>query len=593
MTRTLPVRVQPAAGESLTSWLCAYAHRNQVTWEQMLTAVGLHRRRGDMKRLGWVARLHPHEIDTLGTATGLDAATLSDMTLARFDALGITTGRRPTRPDFGALRGPARPQRYCARCLAETGGRWQLQWSLGWTFACLDHGCLLADKCPQCLRRPQRASPFARVVPDLSTCGQPHQGGIHTLVCGTDLRQAADAVPMTTAETLEAQRIIDQVIDGCAKGFAIYGERSVTPAHVLADLRALAGRIVTRPTDRDIRETADDQSATDPSPMANDGSPTIHDETRCVAVGFTAAVDIMAAPDLDASVRRTRHHLAGAPVERSSSDLAHSVVTGRGTTPVVAAVQLIACGPRLDAVDQLRFRVGTDQPHHPSRPEARLAKITRALPTLLWPECAAGIVSGEGDDPVVRAALSCALAHVGTEASAKTVALLLGNDFDASLMWSTLQRLTSGPHRLRVLRRVTQLADDLAANPVLIDYHRRRRLDYSALLPEDDWALIERNAGDQPAAVDGLTAARCVLFEQLSGLPMWRAPWVVHTPGFRCVCADVVGTLSSVGAKALACSGADFLASQGITDEPLTVPRLPAPIDDTSGALSTDGVRAR
>ncbi|WP_374227332.1 TniQ family protein [Streptomyces sp. AC512_CC834] len=42
--------------------------------------------------------------------------------------------------------------RFCPACLEETGGRWQVTWRLGWSFACIRHHVLLADRCPACLR---------------------------------------------------------------------------------------------------------------------------------------------------------------------------------------------------------------------------------------------------------------------------------------------------------------------------------------------------------------------------------------------------------------------------------------------------------
>lgn len=567
MTRTLPVRVPPVAGESLTSWLCAYAHRNQVTWEQMLTAVGLHRRRGDMKRLGWVARLHPHEVDTLGVATSEDVATLRAMTLERFDDLGMTTGRRPPRPDFGALRGPARPLRYCPRCLVDTGGRWQLRWSVGWTFACLEHGCLLADNCPRCLRRPQRASPFARVIPDLTTCGQPEPRDGPASRCGADLRIAPDATAPATAEVLAAQRIIDHVIAGDTSDFAIYTDCSTTPVHVLADLRALAGRMQAHSKARVNAAAADGEPAATSESSPRPVAATIRDETLHIAQGYAAAVGVMASPDLESGAYKLR---SSAPDARRSSRFSPHVIVGRGTTPVLTAVQLRALGPRLAAADQLRFRVGTGWPHLPWRPEARLGKLTRALPTLLWPEWAARIDEDKGNQPAVRAALSCAVAHVGTDAPTKAIAALLGIDFDASELSWHLKRLTSGPHRSRFLRNVTLLADHVATHPVVIDYHRRRRLDYSALVIEDDWGqgcYGEDHGSESGSDVD---AARCALFEDLSGLPRSRAPWAVNELDVGGDGDRFTNTPIPINTRSLTRSAVKFLAVQGINDEPVT-----------------------
>lgn len=195
---------------------------------------------------------------------------------------------------------------------------------------------------------------------------------------------------------------------------------------------------------------------------------------------------------------------------------------------MLTAVQLAALGPRLAAADQLRFRVGTDWPRLPWRPEARLGRVTRALPTLLWPEWAARIDEDKGHHPAVRAALSCAVAHVGTDAPTEAIAVLLGIDFDASELSWHLKRLTSGPHRSRFLRNVTLLADHVATHPVVIDYHRRRRLDYSALVLQNEWGHVGHGEDHGSESGPDVDAARCALFEHLSGLPRSRAPWAVN-----------------------------------------------------------------
>ena len=75
MIRSLPIRLEPRAGESLTSWLCAHARRNQVSWHQILVAVGLYRQRRDTQRL------------EVGGAT------------SRLRNLCTGNGDRPARPD--------------------------------------------------------------------------------------------------------------------------------------------------------------------------------------------------------------------------------------------------------------------------------------------------------------------------------------------------------------------------------------------------------------------------------------------------------------------------------------------------------------
>ncbi|MFE1907623.1 TniQ family protein [Streptomyces gardneri] len=77
---------------------------------------------------------HGHDPATVRQPRGGDRA----RTAPRAPAGPVGTGRFPVLP----------------HCLAETGGRWQLAWRLGWSFACTRHHILLADRCPACLRKP-------------------------------------------------------------------------------------------------------------------------------------------------------------------------------------------------------------------------------------------------------------------------------------------------------------------------------------------------------------------------------------------------------------------------------------------------------
>lgn len=558
MTRSLPLRVEPLPGESLTSWLCAYARRNEVTWRQMLTAAGLHRRRGDMKRLGWAARLHPHEIDALSTAAGVNPATLEALTLAQFDGLGISTGRRPSHPDFGTLRGARRPTRYCPQCLHDSDGRWQLRWSMGWTFACPRHRCLLADTCPECQRPPTRAAPLTDVVPDLSRCAQ--SGGHHGhTVCGADLR-CHDPTTAATPGVLDAQRIIDRLIGGDTSEFSIYCHTRPTQARVLTDLRTLA---------RHITEAPGAARHDDTSRQRNHH---IDSEIARVADGFVAAIDTLRAADIPSAATALRIRWTAMPQKRCASRCAQSAIEARARSALIGAVELSALDAELPVIDVLRYRACSSRPVVPRRPAATLAKLTRALPTLLWPPWVAHILgagagAGAGtEDPVIRSMLSCAVAHVGTTASTRDIASMLGNTaVGPTGLCAALQRIEIQPDRREVLCRIIALADQITATTTQIDYHRRRELDYTKLLADIDAGLTD-GGGD---------ALRCLAFEHLSGLPLTRAPWFSDTPGFGRRCLEIAAKDPLQG-PALVLALRQFLDRCGMGSEPITaVPPVP------------------
>lgn len=523
--------------------MCAYARLNDVTWRQMLTAVGLHRRRGDMKHIGWAGYLHTHEIGTLAAAAAVDTDQLCSMTLHRFQPLGITAARRPAHSDCGMLTTTARPTRYCPQCLDENDGRWQLAWLLGWTFACTRHKHLLADTCPRCGRPPMRPAPLTDIVPDLRLCTQ--SGGRHGhTVCGADLR-SKKCGPTASPLALAAQHTINTLSAGDTTAFTLYNQHAATPAHVLADLRALARDIATIYT----------------APKHRPGQPSIDTRIDRVADAFTTATRTLSAPNITraATVIRTTsapaRHLVSARLQRAvDTSTAH---------PLVAATELAALDADLPIADVLRYRTGTPHPAVPRRPEAALTALTRALPTLLWAPWAIYILGDGHDAPATRRMLACAVAHVSTTAPTAAIATMLGNTArDATDMHIALRSLTRCPDRSAVAGRIIELADHLAAAPAGIDYHRRRRLDYTDL-------LANRRSGTPTA----FHALRSLAFEQLSGLPRTGAPWYRQTPALarRCHATAEAGAVED---PAVQVSMGEFLQQQGI-DEPLVaVPAL-------------------
>lgn len=560
--RSLPIRVEPIPGESLTSWLCALALRNAVTWQQILTAVGLYRHRGDAKHVRWAARLHPHELDALAAATDLTVNTLRDMTLARFDGLGIATGRRPLRKDLGALRACGNPWRYCPRCLAESGGRWQLRWSLGWSFACEIHRCVLVDVCPQCERPPQRPVPMASAVPDLSVCGQPHRDGRRRLRCSTNLSDARRYAMRATAAMIEAQRAINTLIDDRATHFSAYRRQSAPVAGVLADLRAIGNQALAYrvyPSPPELFRSHD--SYGDPQFRA-----------KATASALTAAVGILEAPDITAAAQSWRAFSAGARPAVTRADSIAAAFSNLSTTPTLAGLRLAGISGRLSPSDQLRYRVFTAHPRRPVRPEATLAKVIRALPTQLWPQCAATLRPNEADDNTVRTTLSCAVAMVGTEASLASIATLLGVPGSASPIWKCLQLLQADDAWSQIALGITSLADHIATEPTLIDYQRRRQIDYTALLSDDQWRRLH---ADLRAAIEsrwGANPARSALFARLSGLPINRAPWFLTDPAFRRTCRKYDDLLTQNGGEPFTAIAEEFLCERGVNEPAFAEP---------------------
>lgn len=147
----IPLWVPPVEGESLDSWLAAYARRLRTGVPQFLSFIGLHRARPNHM----VRYLTDRERQVLSERTGLASEELTPMTLEPWDGVAVNIDR-PTRrlsrpPNW---RHTGNTSRFCPGCLDESAGRWQISWRLPWSFTCTRHGMLLLDCCPECGQPP-------------------------------------------------------------------------------------------------------------------------------------------------------------------------------------------------------------------------------------------------------------------------------------------------------------------------------------------------------------------------------------------------------------------------------------------------------
>ncbi|WP_086757728.1 TniQ family protein [Streptomyces griseiscabiei] len=179
MRRTLPIRCAPYPGEALDSWLEFIAARLNCPFTDVLNALGLPNRDPAMAALvlpRWAILTTRDELSSITEVTGVGEDVLAGMTLQPFDghAVVILPEQRRVRPQV--LWGKA-GSRFCPACLTDSGGRWQITWRLGWSFACTRHQVLLADRCPACQRIPRlRAHPRTQ-TPRPGWCSSPAPDG--------------------------------------------------------------------------------------------------------------------------------------------------------------------------------------------------------------------------------------------------------------------------------------------------------------------------------------------------------------------------------------------------------------------------------
>jgi hypothetical protein len=243
--RTLPIRVSPFPGEALDSWHEALAARLHATLAD-LTAAMFPARLPGKTRPASAIMVADSDAAAITASCQIAAADVHALTLARYDGIALRLDRQSARVVRNVLWGRPSGSRFCPQCLAQTGGRWQLSWRLGWSFACLDHGRLLADACPEC-GRIQRLQPHLLTrVPRPGTCAgpAPQATGVSAPRCGADLTAARTLTLAPGHPVLAAQRFVNGIIAAGQAAAGVY-QTSPQPAHAaLTDIRALAATIL-------------------------------------------------------------------------------------------------------------------------------------------------------------------------------------------------------------------------------------------------------------------------------------------------------------------------------------------------------------
>jgi hypothetical protein len=237
--RTLPIRVAPVSGEALDSWLEAVAHRYAVSFVSVLLAHGFT---GNHRWPGWWLSLPDEDIDRVAVAAGVDTKVVRAMTIERYPCDLRQRDDQRHRVD-GVLWVRRGNSRFCPDCLRDTGGRWQVAWRLTWSFACVKHGCLLADRCLDCGSAQRRLAAHARDIPPP---GHRCRGVVFpTLACTADLTRTDVLLLSAAHPVLDAQRAVDDLLADRPLHLGLY--RGVSPScrRMLCDVKLLTQWIFT------------------------------------------------------------------------------------------------------------------------------------------------------------------------------------------------------------------------------------------------------------------------------------------------------------------------------------------------------------
>jgi TniQ len=505
----LPVRVEPVDGEAIDSWLEATARSMDLTLSALVRRLNLEA----VAHPPWLVKLSWDQLREIEYATGVLPHVAEAMTLADYDGTALQIQVLSHRLDTTFPYGPLSWSRFCPGCLAESGGRWQLIWRLGWSFACVKHQCLLVDRCPDCGERQRRYQVYKSVPPPMSCrCGR-------RLEAATSL-EVPEGHPIVDAQ----QRILDVLTDDHAS-FGVFADTPRYARSALDVVRSLANRVLNYASVYGLAavtaaglslEQVDEIPGQEPLSARSTLNPKAPMRAIETAVGVAAALDILGAPNVSAAGKRARWLVEGQNADTGPAELRSC----RRDHEIAAAIVISACDPAMGPEPQLRFRTGISMPCAPDfgLPRARL--IAAAVPGEMWLDWSDRILPDFKPTPVVRASLSYATLLTGSTISPNEACALLDE----------VATLNSLNYRLWVLRNsaywrstragLVRLSDYLDG-PAPIDYQRRRRLDYSTLLPDEVWEEVCRQTGDSFKARQASTA-RCYLVERLSGVQAQR-----------------------------------------------------------------------
>lgn len=570
--RTLPLRVQPVAGEALDSWLEALAARMQCSWGDLLAAVDLPAGRTRGYTTGWLVSLTDHQLQSMSFAAGQSREVISAMVLSHItDALGHCPDI-PRRSVESMLWLDRRRSRFCPDCLAQTSGRWLLAWRLRWSFACVRHARLLADTCP-CCQATQRDRPFAVAqIPTPGLCANKLSGvhGRDVTCCGADISSAPVLSLDHDHPILDAQRTIDAAVRTGFMRSGIYSRAPVPLSVLIADLSALGGRILRYPNFVKLAELTNDAVIT--KLLHCEGGEfgvrgvTADSPAVATAVAAASSASILSSNNLTEAGDRLRWLIADC---RSAglSVSATNIGWGRGISPALRSAQLRALSEFLSPSDRLRYRTHSMTPRHP--PSKQANERARRLPPLLWPATCLHVRCAGAGSTQVRSALAVAVLLVGSRLTLSAAAALLGSVTTAQAVSRILQLIGRSDSSATIWPMLEDLADQLDTERPPIDYARRRALSWEGFLPQSVWMQICLSSGVGPGRGLRLPIARCWLYERISGLPGSRSPWSSSSPEFRSKLADLPEVLNSEFISAADGYARIFLNNQGIAGEPI------------------------
>ena len=382
---------------------------------------------------------------------------------------------------------------------------------------------------------------------------------------------------------IRAQQIVNAILNTETITLGVYRVMPQPRFNVLADIRAIAGRAL-------AYATAEDLNAVVPADLLAAYHANRHEDSRAetsrattkpglaapaqattAAVGVVAALNAINHNDIDVAGEALRWMVTTSR-QRGLQVSATNIGWAKNTSPVLTGVQLAALGPLLKPGDQLRYRIGSALPSYPlSTNAASESRSRHHVPTMLWPDWSLRLSIPNCHQWQLRPALSAILLLVNNRLSLEDAARLTDSPLEGHALSRVLQLLGNNDRWHGIRAALLRMADYLANNGTPIDYQRRRRTDYAMLLPDTIWAQICRDTATPGPGAARAKIARAFLFERISGQPARTASWAPDDSAFRTKTADFPRHLTPELAYALHEHAHQFLAYQGIDDEPVTL----------------------
>ncbi len=477
MTRTLPLKIEPIPGESLTSWLQAIANLHQSG----VGALAPWLQRDELRR-------YSRDLDTngLGSAAAKALAHGTGVSLEAVEAtwLSVSKYRELTQLSSTSRRWlwPRATSSFCVMCLDDNGGRWLTAWRFPWWCVCPVHQIRLQRQCPGCGGAQRLRYMRPSFLPgDGWKCESPlSRGGRGDRRCGLDLRETPKIV-----EPLELASLVRELSVLLEPGET---ERAGSALSQLDELYSIA--------------------------KLRNGTQAITLPPMDVAGYLLCALRDLASDERFAQAVLCR--------TSASTFTVNPVVTG--VSPSTAARIVMVRDARMRTTERLRWRSPVDgSPPVDDLTSAR--SIWRSLPRALWPDwCLRLFPTCNADFETLRKLAPVAMCLIGSSNSMFEVSAgMCERGFVRRLggIFSSFEpHVTTG-----VIHNLIQLRDQLLNSGSPIDYQRRRALFADGVpLSRQQWRMISRNGGIRSGGPHKLLLGELWLWEHLTGEPIMNFP---------------------------------------------------------------------